>query len=127
MLPNPSIRALRSKAHCRVLSRRFASHEAPQYNEPTGWIFSEKVRYFPSHLSILSSSKGSICVATTTWSEANERGLGSHLVYWDVWYYGSCRRTALLQAGHKVGTMKLLIRVMLPMDYVFNSVFNHGL
>lgn len=51
MPPNPSIRALRSRAPRCVLGRRFASHEAPQYNEPTGWIFSEKVCCFPSHFS----------------------------------------------------------------------------
>jgi len=38
---SPSLRVL-SAAPRRVLSRRYASHGAPHYNEPTGWLFGEK-------------------------------------------------------------------------------------
>ena len=37
-----SLRSLRSTV-CRVQGRRFASHETPQYNEPSGYLFGEKV------------------------------------------------------------------------------------
>ncbi|TFK41092.1 Ndufb11, NADH dehydrogenase 1 beta subcomplex subunit [Crucibulum laeve] len=36
-----TLRAARAAAP-RLQSRRFASHEAPQYNEPTGFLFGEK-------------------------------------------------------------------------------------
>ena len=39
---SPSLRSLRSTV-CRVQGRRFASHETPQYNEPSGYLFGEKV------------------------------------------------------------------------------------
>jgi len=29
---------------CRIPGRRFASHGAPQFNEPSGYLFGEKVR-----------------------------------------------------------------------------------
>ncbi|KAG6845784.1 hypothetical protein H0H87_003838 [Tephrocybe sp. NHM501043] len=41
MLPSTSLRALRVAAP-RLSGRRFASHGAPQYNEPTGYLFGEK-------------------------------------------------------------------------------------
>lgn len=34
-----SLRVGSSRLQC----RRYASHEAPQYNEPSGWLFGEKV------------------------------------------------------------------------------------
>ncbi|KAH0838357.1 ESSS subunit of NADH:ubiquinone oxidoreductase-domain-containing protein [Lanmaoa asiatica] len=33
----------------RALGHRYASHGAPHYNEPTGWLFGEKVMSFHSH------------------------------------------------------------------------------
>jgi hypothetical protein len=42
MLSPTPLRALRI-AVPRLRGRRFASHEAPQYNEPSGWLFGEKV------------------------------------------------------------------------------------
>ncbi|KAH6917319.1 ESSS subunit of NADH:ubiquinone oxidoreductase-domain-containing protein [Coprinopsis sp. MPI-PUGE-AT-0042] len=41
MLTSTTSRALRSSV-TRLQGRRFASGEAPQYNEPTGWLFGEK-------------------------------------------------------------------------------------
>jgi len=38
----PSIRALQIRAPLRITGRRYASHKAPQYNEPSGWLFGEK-------------------------------------------------------------------------------------
>ncbi|KAE9411042.1 hypothetical protein BT96DRAFT_846869 [Gymnopus androsaceus JB14] len=38
-----SSQALRlSRAGVRLRGRRLASHEAPQFNEPSGWLFGEK-------------------------------------------------------------------------------------
>jgi len=34
--------AIRARAPAQVCGRRFASHGAPQYNEPSGWLFGEK-------------------------------------------------------------------------------------
>ncbi|KIM85286.1 hypothetical protein PILCRDRAFT_817285 [Piloderma croceum F 1598] len=42
MPPTQSIRALQIRAPLHTTGRRYASHEAPQYNEPSGWIFGEK-------------------------------------------------------------------------------------
>ncbi|KAH7915819.1 Ndufb11, NADH dehydrogenase 1 beta subcomplex subunit [Hygrophoropsis aurantiaca] len=42
MPPTTSLRALQVKIPRRIHGRRFASHGAPQYNEPTGWLFGEK-------------------------------------------------------------------------------------
>ncbi|KAF8843981.1 hypothetical protein PAXINDRAFT_105052 [Paxillus involutus ATCC 200175] len=42
MPPNPSLRAVKLRAPRRALGRRFASHGAPHYNEPSGWLFGEK-------------------------------------------------------------------------------------
>ena len=39
----PALRALQSRIARRAQGRRFASHGAPQYNEPSGWLFGEKV------------------------------------------------------------------------------------
>ena len=43
MSPTPLIRALKTRAPRLITGRRFASQEAPQYNEPSGWLFGEKV------------------------------------------------------------------------------------
>ena len=37
------LRSLRVRAGREVITKRFASHGAPHYNEPTGYIFGEKV------------------------------------------------------------------------------------
>jgi len=42
MLSSSPLRILRIVTP-RLKGRRFASHEAPQYNEPSGWLFGEKV------------------------------------------------------------------------------------
>lgn len=42
MLSSSPLRVLRL-AVPRIKGKRFASHEAPQYNEPSGWLFGEKV------------------------------------------------------------------------------------
>jgi hypothetical protein len=44
MPPAPSLRVLQASiAPQRIRGRRFASH-GTQYNEPSGWLFGEKVR-----------------------------------------------------------------------------------
>jgi hypothetical protein len=44
MLSTTPLRVLRVGTSQQVATRRFASHGAPHYNEPTGYIFGEKVR-----------------------------------------------------------------------------------
>ena len=51
MLP-PSLRAFTSVPR-RALGRRYASHGAPHYNEPTGWMFGEKVIAFHTHGNVI--------------------------------------------------------------------------
>jgi len=43
MPPSQSLRALQVRAPRCITVRRYASNEAPQYNEPSGWLFGEKV------------------------------------------------------------------------------------
>jgi len=38
----PALRVLPASIARRMQGRRFASHGAPQYNEPSGWLFGEK-------------------------------------------------------------------------------------
>lgn len=48
MLSSASVaRGLRASSS-RLPTKRYASHGAPQYNEPSGWLFGEKVRDFSS-------------------------------------------------------------------------------
>jgi len=42
MLSTTPLRALRTRATQQVATKRFASHGAPHYNEPTGYLFGEK-------------------------------------------------------------------------------------
>ena len=50
MLSSASVaRGLRASSS-RLPTKRYASHGAPQYNEPSGWLFGEKVRNFSSHI-----------------------------------------------------------------------------
>ncbi|KAF5313196.1 hypothetical protein D9619_003233 [Psilocybe cf. subviscida] len=36
------LRGLRATSSRSIQGRRFASHDAPQFNEPSGWLFGEK-------------------------------------------------------------------------------------
>ena len=38
------LRVLRAQTSKQLASRRFASHGAPHYNEPSGYLFAEKVK-----------------------------------------------------------------------------------
>jgi hypothetical protein len=44
MPPATPLQILRTNVSRTAISRRFASQGTPQYNEPTGYLFSEKVR-----------------------------------------------------------------------------------
>jgi len=101
MLPTSSLRALRVRAP-QVQGIRFSSHDAPQYNEPSGWLFGEKVRilftalFMPDFLSFLYFQ------ASTARPKTSERGLGKHMVHWDVRFDGVCHGDAILQTRHQV-------------------------
>jgi hypothetical protein len=84
MLSTTPLRTLRTRACAgqRVVSKRFASHGAPHYNEPSGYLFAEKVRLRRSAPSLLLTPP--FHAAASPWAEADERGLGKYLVYWDV-------------------------------------------
>ena len=76
------LRVLRVAAP-RLSARRYASsHGEPHYNEPSGWLFGEKVRIcanrYPKAILIPSP-------AASTRSEASKGGMGEHLVYRNVW------------------------------------------
>jgi len=47
MPPAPSLRALQVIVPRRTPGRRYASHGPPQFNEPSGWIFGERVILYP--------------------------------------------------------------------------------
>ena len=49
--PTP-LRVLRARTSKQVASRRLASHGAPHYNEPSGYLFGEKVKTSVAMLSI---------------------------------------------------------------------------
>lgn len=93
------LRVLRARTCKQVASRRFASHGAPHYNEPSGYLFGEKVRssiitpFVPWWFVSAPSSR----------TEADKGGLGEHLVYRDVWQHWACFTSFILQAGHQVG------------------------
>lgn len=77
-----SLRVLRVAAP-RLSARRYASsHGEPQYNEPSGWLFGEKVRIYANRYTktILIPSP-----AASTRSETSKGGVGEHLVHRDVW------------------------------------------
>ncbi|KAI0307805.1 ESSS subunit of NADH:ubiquinone oxidoreductase [Multifurca ochricompacta] len=42
MLSTTYLRALSVRARSQAVAKRFASHDAPHYNEPTGYLFGEK-------------------------------------------------------------------------------------
>jgi hypothetical protein len=52
MLSTTPLRTLRTRACAGVTAKRFASHGAPHYNEPSGYVFGEKVRLLCSALSL---------------------------------------------------------------------------
>jgi len=54
MLSTTPLRVLRVGTCQQAVTKRFASHGAPHYNEPTGYLFGEKVR------TLLSSAFASI-------------------------------------------------------------------
>jgi hypothetical protein len=83
MLSTTPLRTLRTRAGAGrgVTTKRFASHGAPHYNEPTGYLFGEKVRLRRSAPSLPLTCQA----AASPWAEAGKRGLGKYLVFWDVW------------------------------------------
>lgn len=92
-----ALRLSRAGAHLR--GKRLASHGAPQFNEPSGLIFGEKVGI---HLVQRTSKLMSVLSATSARRETGEGGLGEYLVYWDVRNNGFCFCHVVLQAGHEV-------------------------
>ena len=106
----PVSQSLRSSVRCtrrvpRAVPQTFsrsASHGAPHYNEPTGFLFGEKVRSMvpPSPFCLLTSVW--IPLAPGPWSETSERGLGVDLVCGHVRNPCCGLRRAVLQARHKV-------------------------
>jgi hypothetical protein len=88
------LRGLRSSS--RLQCRRYASHEAPQYNEPSGWLFGEKVGDTIDSVYRLRNLYVCLFVATPTGSEKSERGLGESLVHWNVWHNGFRFRDVIL-------------------------------
>lgn len=108
-MPSPSLlRALQRRA-CSARNlpscRRYASHgHGPQYNEPTGYLFAEKVRtaMLVSHFELTAHLFRYCFEAACTRAKAQEGVLGDCLVCWNVWYHGSGRRLVVLQAGYQV-------------------------
>ena len=85
-----------------VKQQRRNAGGAPHYNEPSGYLFGEKVytlllRQSNNECWIRTDSKASSSRPVTS-----ERRLGEHVVYRHVWRHGICRRGVVLQAGHKV-------------------------
>ena len=105
MPPSALLRALPRRAVTRSLpsTRRYASQgHGPQFNEPSGYLWGEKVRTTPSLQ--FSSDWQAICYLTApaTRPEAQAGGLGDDLVCRNVRINGSRRSAPVLQAGHKV-------------------------
>lgn len=90
----------------RIPGRRFASHEAPQYNEPSGYLFGEKVSYCRVTTALAPTYTSNLS-APATRSEARKGGLGEHLVLGNVRFYGICGGHVVLQARYQV--RKLLV------------------
>ena len=85
MLSTTPLRTLRTHACAGrgVTTKRFASHGAPHYNEPSGYLFGEKVRLrrsAPPSLPLTLPCHA----AASPWAEAGKRGLGKYLVFWHV-------------------------------------------
>jgi hypothetical protein len=95
MPPSSTIRTLALRVPRNIQTRRYAAHGAPQYNEPTGWLFGEKVG---SGVIPCISADSAISEASSTGSEASERRVGEYMVHWDAWFNGPGRSFAILQA-----------------------------
>jgi hypothetical protein len=106
------LRVLRAQTSKQVASRRFASHGAPHYNEPSGYLFAEKVK---TSVAVALSSTNDLSQAASSRTEAGKGGLGEHLVYRNVWHHGARHTSFLLQAGHKVG-LSLTVMYISPMQ-----------
>ena len=89
------LRGLRTGSS-RLQCKRYASHEAPQYNEPSGWLFGEKVGDRVDCTYTRLETYACPSVATPTRSEKSERGLGEYLVHWNVRHNGFRLRDAIL-------------------------------
>ena len=88
------LRGLRTGSS-RLQCKRYASHEAPQYNEPSGYLFGEKVGRVRWHYTELELMRH-IHIATPARSETCERGLGEYLVHRNVRHNGFRSRDAIL-------------------------------
>lgn len=103
MPPSSLLRALPLRAGSRRLqssTRRYASgSHGPQYNEPSGWLFGEKVTAF--RLSFRSQLTDTF-TAPTPGTEAQARGLGAYMVHWNVRVNGCRRYRVILQARYQV-------------------------
>jgi hypothetical protein len=98
------LRSLRIQPGRQVAQKRFASHGAPHYNEPSGNIFGEKVTTIISFPSRLLTTR----IASTSGTKAGERGLGEYMVYWDVRYPRINGTSLILQARHQVRSTSVL-------------------
>lgn len=100
MLPITSLRALPAgRPLTRLRAVRFSSHDAPQYNEPTGLLFGEKVRRPDANSH---SPDWTPFPASSARAPQNKAALGDYLVLGNVRLDGGWRRVALLQAGYEV-------------------------
>jgi hypothetical protein len=97
MLPTSSLRALQVGVPRRITGRRFASHGPPQFNEPSGWLFGEKVMSL-TFIQDLREADGMSALAPCTRTKARERGMGEHLVCRDVRVDGNGCSIIVLQA-----------------------------
>lgn len=86
---------LRARA-CRLQGARYASHEAPQYNEPTGYFLGEKVRVLSTRLLQVNSYNIHHALAAPARPETSEGELGERMADRDVWYHGICNCNAVL-------------------------------
>lgn len=91
--------ALRAVHPClrRIPGPRFASHDAPQFNEPSGYLFGEKVSY-DGTFRVDIDEHFPLYLAFAAWTETCEGGLGEHLVLGNVWVHGVCSSHVVLQA-----------------------------
>lgn len=100
--------------------RRSASG-TPHYNEPSGWLFGEKVsaRLIDHNAQLL------MCYAATpAGTETPTRELGDELEYWHVWKHVRRCCTIVLQAGYEAS----LVQRLFAYDCnVYSAVYKHGL
>jgi hypothetical protein len=100
--PTHLVRALPAGRPLRLCAVRFSSHDAPQMNEPTGYLFGEKV--CPTS-KCASHRLTRPLPASTTRLPQNKAALGERLVLWDVWIDGCWSGAALLQTRHQVSPL----------------------